>query len=397
MLQIQAPGYFHKPGARLATRHRCCASLHQRPDANPAHSHKRAKTNLAPSIRSEGQILNSRHTPITSGCEQTSRLKPCQAGGGGQGSSGGSGGGSGGGGGDGNSGWSDGSVEALLAAAGKSLDQLPKDLVEAVKAGRIPTDVVQRYFSLENNSLLRPFLKFGGMRERLLGDPQFPAKVAIELGIGLTMKVTAEWNKRGKSFKKELDLVTANVIMALIADFMLVWLPAPRAVLAAPSASAKAPSKIAQFFKNCPDNAFQVVQPGHSPYSLLQRSGAVARNGTKLLAVGFGASMLGVGITNALTAVRSMLDSNFKAQNPPQNPITTSAAYASYLGTSANFRYQVVAGIIEERGIERIFHGNASLCSILSLAVRTGNTFLGSLMWVDYLRLIGLQKASEDH
>lgn len=67
----------------------------------------------------------------------------------------------------------------------------------------------------------------------------------------------------------------------------------------------------------------------------------MARNGSKLLAVGFGASMLGVGITNALTSVRSMLDSNFQSQNPPQNPITTSAAYASYLGTSANFRYQV--------------------------------------------------------
>ena len=104
------------------------------------------------------------------------------------------------------------------------------------------------------------------MRERLLGDPQFPAKVAIELGIGLTMKVTAEWNKRGKSFKKELDLVTANVIMALIADFMLVWLPAPRAFLAAPAASAKAPSKVAQFFKNCPDNAFQV---SHLPLKIL--------------------------------------------------------------------------------------------------------------------------------
>ncbi len=57
---------------------------------------------------------------------------------------------------------------------------------------------------------------------------------------------------------------------------------------------------------------------------------------------------------------------------------------------------QVVAGIIEERGIERVFAGNGSLCSILSLAVRTGNTFLGSLMWVDYLRLLGMQKGPED-
>ena len=85
----------------------------------------------------------------------------------------------------------------------------------------------------------------------------------------------------------------------------------------------------------------QVVPAGHAPYSLLQRSGAVVQNGTKLVGVGFGASMLGVGITNALTTVRSMLDSNFKSQNPPQNPVSTSAAYASYLGTSANFRYQV--------------------------------------------------------
>ena len=51
--------------------------------------------------------------------------------------------------------------------------------------------------------------------------------------------------------------------------------------------------------------------------------------------------MLGVGITNAIVTARSMLDRNFKAQNPPQNPLQTSAAYASYLGLSANLRYQV--------------------------------------------------------
>ncbi len=80
----------------------------------------------------------------------------------------------------------DGSVEALLAAAGKSLENLPADLVEAVKSGRVrvwqprcildliiffkltdsstqaSTELVQRYFSLENNGFLRPFLKFGG-------------------------------------------------------------------------------------------------------------------------------------------------------------------------------------------------------------------------------------------
>ncbi len=54
-------------------------------------------------------------------------------------------------------------------------------------------------------------------------------------------------------------------------------------------------------------------------------------------------------------------------------------------------RYQLIAGVIEERGIE-VFVPNRALCTVLSFAVRTGNTFLGSLLWVDYLRLIGLQK-----
>lgn len=47
------------------------------------------------------------------------------------------------------------------------------------------------------------------------------------MGIGIFTKSSAEYTKRGKNFSKELDFVAANIIMALVADFMLVWLPAP--------------------------------------------------------------------------------------------------------------------------------------------------------------------------
>ena len=49
----------------------------------------------------------------------------------------------------------------------------------------------------------------------------------LQIGIGICAKGTAEFTKRGESFNKELDFVFANVMMALVADFMLVWLPAP--------------------------------------------------------------------------------------------------------------------------------------------------------------------------
>ena len=42
---------------------------------------------------------------------------------------------------------------------------------------------------------------------------------------------------------------------------------------------------------------------------------------------------------------------------------------------------QVIAGVIEERGIEALLHNYPRLCNILSFVVRTGNTYLGSLMW----------------
>lgn len=45
--------------------------------------------------------------------------------------------------------------------------------------------------------------------------------------------------------------------MAIIADFMLVYLPAPTVSLR--PALAKNAGLIAKFFHSCPDNAFQVI------------------------------------------------------------------------------------------------------------------------------------------
>ncbi len=77
----------------------------------------------------------------------------------------------------------------------------------------------------------------------------------LQVGIGIFTKSSAEYTKRGKRFNEacallaaglrvctvdqacaylncrmpvqELDFVLANVLMALVAAFMLVWLPAP--------------------------------------------------------------------------------------------------------------------------------------------------------------------------
>jgi len=346
---------------------------------------------------------------------------PLEGGGGGGGQGGGKDRGGGGGGGHGGGGGGGGghddaaennsdpaaaakAIAALLAAANRASSTLPADLAAALAAGRLTPEVLRRYLALESSAVQAWLLRFPGFRERLLADPGFLVKVAIECGIGVCTKVSAEYAKRGSEhFPKELDFVAANVLMAIIADFMLVWLPAPTLSLAGARAAAAAAaaggggaslaSRLGAVFAGCPDNAFQCVQPGSPPFTLAQRLGAPVRNGLKLFGVGLGASFVGVAVTNALSALRGALDPSFAPLNPPQDVLAVSAAYGLYMATSSNLRYQFLAGVVEERGIERAFRGNAAACGVLSFVVRTGNTFLGSLLWVDFIRLLGMQKA----
>lgn len=44
-------------------------------------------------------------------------------------------------------------------------------------------------------------------------------------------------------------------------------------------------------------------------------------------------------------------------------------------------RYQVLAGVIEQRFLEPLLHQHKLILSAICFAVRTGNTFLGSLLW----------------
>jgi len=297
-----------------------------------------------------------------------------------------------GGGDDGDGDGGNGAAPAAAILAGKAVETLPAELAQALKDGKLPAEILQRYLDMSKNPFFAWLMSFGGFRERLLADPSFMIKVAIEVGIGICTKTTAEYAKRGENFNSQLDFVFANLVMALIADFMLVWLPAPTFAAGGAAAASKAPNALARIFAGCPDNAFQKVPPGYTPFTLGQRAGAVVRNGAKLFGVGLFASLLGVGITNSLVGLRSILDPTFVPLNDPQNVLVMSGAYGVYMASSSNLRYQILAGIVEERGIEVAFKSNPALCAALSFVVRTGNTFLGSLLWVDFLSLLGLQK-----
>lgn len=57
--------------------------------------------------------------------------------------------------------------------------------------------------------------------------------------------------------RQEIDFVGANVVMAIIADFMLVWLPAPTMSY---TCRVYTNNKLMSFLSKCPENAFQKVR-----------------------------------------------------------------------------------------------------------------------------------------
>ncbi|KAA8528075.1 hypothetical protein F0562_035056 [Nyssa sinensis] len=342
----------------------------------------RTTTNAAPTLSWRANHSHSRPVLAFSGGDGIN-------GGNGSNSSGGGGGeGEGGDSGDKNK------AEAILVLAniGRSLDSIPKDLAAAIESGKIPGSIVLRYFELEKSPLFRWLLQFGGFKERLLADDLFLAKVFIECGVGVFTKTAAEYERRRENFFKELEIVFADVVMAIVADFMLVWLPAPTVALR-PPIGVNAGS-IARFFYSCPDNAFQVALAGTS-YSFLQRIGAIVRNGSKLFAVGTCSSLVGTVVTNALINAKKAVDKSSADEVENVPVLSTSVAYGVYMAVSSNLRYQLLAGVIEQRILEPLLHQHKLMLSAICFAVRTGNTFLGSLLWVDYARWIGLQKAPE--
>ncbi|KAL3828204.1 hypothetical protein ACJIZ3_017006 [Penstemon smallii] len=359
---------------------------------------------LTPKTTPNGSIsLISTHRPLFLVFSATnSEIKTKFSTDGGSGGTGGNNGhgGGGSGGGDNNDGNEDdknkkkNKAEALmaLAEAGRTLESMPLDLKAAIEDGRIPGSIVMRYFDLEKSGFLSWLMKFGGFKERLLADDLFLAKIGIECGVGIFTKTAAEYERRRENFFNELEVVFADVVMAIIADFMLVYLPAPTVSLRPPLALTA--GRLSKFFYSCPDNAFQIALSGTS-FSLLQRLGAIARNGSKLFAVGTTSSLVGTVVTNALIKARKAVDHSTADEVETVPVLSTSVAYGVYMAISSNLRYQVLAGVIEQRLLEPMLHKHKLFLSAICFAVRTGNTYLGSLLWVDYARFIGIQKAEE--
>lgn len=284
-------------------------------------------------------------------------------------------------------------IARIMNAAGRRRDALPQDLQRGLDLGLVSPEVLQNFFDLEQYPVISELThKFQGFRERLLADPKFLHRLAIEEAISITTTLLAQYEKRKENFFEELDYVMTDTVRGIVVDFFTVWLPAPTISFISYDET-NIPDNLdllKGLFGTVPDNAFQKNLAGQN-WNLTQRIASVFIGGLKLASVGFISSIGAVAASNVLYAIRRYLSPGLGDSNKRRSPIfKTAIVYASFLGTSANLRYQVIAGIVEHRVSDQ-FSSQTLLVNMLSFIVRTINSYWGTQQWVDLARFTGVQ------
>ncbi|KAK6121991.1 hypothetical protein DH2020_044265 [Rehmannia glutinosa] len=283
-------------------------------------------------------------------------------------------------------------IARVMNAAGRRREALPQDLQNGLDLGLVSPEVSQNFFDLEQYPLISELThRFQGFRERLLADPKFLHRLAIEETISITTTLVAQYERRKENFFEELDYVVTDTLRGIVVDFFTVWLPAPTLSFLPIVDDINAPDSIEAvkgLLGSIPDNAFQKNLVGKD-WNLNHRIASVLVGGVKLASVGFISSIGAVASSNILYAIRKLLNPSLESNK--RSPILkTALVYSSFLGTSANLRYQVIAGIVEHR-ISDLFADQELLVNLISFVARTINSYWGTQQWVDLARYTGLQ------
>ncbi|CAA6654689.1 unnamed protein product [Spirodela intermedia] len=293
-------------------------------------------------------------------------------------------------------------IARIMNAAGRRRDALPQDLQKGLDLGLVSPEILQNFFDLEQYPVIAELIhRFQGFRERLLVDPKFLNRLAIEEAISITTTLLAQYERRKGRFFEEIDYVLTDTIRGSVVDFFTVWLPAPTISFLSYADGNSLPENLGvlkNLLGSIPDNAFQKAPTGVN-WNLNERFASVIFGGLKLSGVGFISSIGAGAISSALYIVRKSLNPSLAENRMKKKASVLKSAlvYGSFLGTSANLRYQIIAGLVEHRLSDYLLsnYNEPLLVNLLSFVVRTINSYWGTQQWIDLARLTGLQPRKE--
>ncbi|XP_039810998.1 protein RETICULATA-RELATED 3, chloroplastic-like [Panicum virgatum] len=216
-----------------------------------------------------------------------------------------------------------------------------------------------------------------GWAARVAADPQFPFKVLMEELVGVTACVLGDMASRPNFGLNELDFVFSTLVVGSILNFVLMYLLAPTAGVAAAASSAASA---------LPSHMFE---PG--AYSLGSRVATLVSKGATFAMVGFAAGLAGTALSNGLIAMRKRMDPEFETPNKPPPTLLNAATWAIHMGVSSNLRYQTLNGV--EYLLGKV--APAPVFKVSVVALRCVNNVLGGMSFVLLARLTGSQRSDK--
>jgi hypothetical protein len=179
-----------------------------------------------------------------------------------------------------------------------------------------------------------------GFVGRMLADPAFVQKAALEGGIAFTLAMAHEVHVRGKRIKQELDF-------ALINAFCIGTGAAVCGALVAPS---KTPTPARSSFpwqgmlNKLPNNAFERNSSARS-FEIPQRITGVVAKGIELSAVNAIAGGTSAALQHCIIATRQASNPAYKQVTPVAGISRAAGGMGVFGGLAANSRLQAAAGL----------------------------------------------------
>lgn len=137
-----------------------------------------------------------------------------------------------------------------------------------------------------------------------------------------------------------------------------------------------------------PAHIFQRAPPGVAPFSPAKRLATFALKALQYGGVGFGMGCLGSSAVQGLTRLRELLDPGFVPPATVQSALGTGAAWAGFMATSSNARYNVVNGMEDA-----LYRRGTGLGRAGSVALRLLNNWAGAAQWVVVTERLALDRA----
>mmetsp|Transcript_6379 Transcript_6379/g.18369 ORF Transcript_6379/g.18369 Transcript_6379/m.18369 type:complete len:366 (-) Transcript_6379:765-1862(-) len=270
-------------------------------------------------------------------------------------------------------------VDAIFAKAGMGPSSLPADMQAALAKGTLSAEILRRWLALVKMPLLGALARLSpAFRNRVLGNPRFLLVLFIELAMGLSAKTSAEYKQRGDRFFKEINFVLSDLALEVVGDVAIVWLLSPKV-----SFKGKPLSAMSKWAGNLPGFALQRGQ-----FPVQQRLVTFLYRGLQFGAIGFAASIVGHGATKYFVEKQEFA-SGLVGEKHLAPVLDNSIWWGAFMAASSNTRYQVVS-TLEERLLDPFVH-TPLLKTVLTFALRFGNTFVGGAQWVEFAALVGLQ------